>query len=56
MHAASTNCISATRSAGSRMLRDFLNREGVSIGRRYVASLDEAHRDSAASSIALRTT
>ena len=25
--------------AGSRMLRDFLNREGVSIGRRYVASL-----------------
>ena len=25
--------------AGSRMLRDFLNREGVSIGRRHVASL-----------------
>ena len=25
--------------AGSRMLRDFLNREGVSIGRRHVTSL-----------------
>jgi putative transposase len=25
--------------AGSRMLRDMLNREGVSIGRRHVASL-----------------
>jgi putative transposase len=25
--------------AGSRMLRDFLNREGVSLGRRHVTSL-----------------
>jgi len=25
--------------AGSRMLRDFLNREGVEIGRRHVATL-----------------
>jgi len=34
--AASTNCISFV---SSRVLRDFLNREGVSLGRRHVTSL-----------------
>ena len=31
--------------AGSRMLRDFLQREGVAVGRRHGGDADEAHGD-----------
>ena len=40
--------------AGSRMLRDFLNREGVSIGRRHVTSLMKRMGISAISAVRTR--